>query len=162
MQRAHLSLVVIFLLSFAPVNGAADDPLPSWNDGPSKTAITFIVTKVTKERSPDFVASQDRIAVFDKHGTFWAEQPLYFQILFMLDHVKAAAPPHPEWRDNPVFEVDVLSVHTRSRLLRDGRITLGDQAVDRFVCRPDFKGPYFHARMFRHQRDGMVQVAGLQ
>jgi hypothetical protein len=49
-----------------------------------------------------------------------------------------------------------------SRLFRDRRITLGDQAVDRFICRPNFEWPHFHARMFRHQRDCMVQVAGFQ
>jgi len=33
----------------------AQDPLPSWNDGPAKKAITEFVGKVTKEDSPDFV-----------------------------------------------------------------------------------------------------------
>ena len=45
----------------------------------------------------------DRIVVFDNDGTLWSEQPLYFQFLFMLDQVKAAAPKHPEWKDDPAF-----------------------------------------------------------
>jgi phosphoglycolate phosphatase-like HAD superfamily hydrolase len=42
--------------------------------------------------------------VFDNDGTLWAEQPLYFQALFMLDQVKTAAPRHPEWKDNAAYK----------------------------------------------------------
>ena len=38
--------------------------------------------------------------MFDNDGTLWSEQPLYFQFVFMLDQVKAAAPKHPEWKNN--------------------------------------------------------------
>jgi phosphoglycolate phosphatase-like HAD superfamily hydrolase len=80
------------------------DPLPSWNDGASKQAINAFVAAVTREGSSDFVAPRDRIAVFDNDGTLWSEQPLYFQFLFMLDQLKAAAPKHPEWNDNAAFK----------------------------------------------------------
>ncbi|MCI0675600.1 MAG: haloacid dehalogenase-like hydrolase, partial [Phycisphaerales bacterium] len=83
----------------------------SWNDGPSKTAITSFVTRVTKEGSPELVQPADRIATFDNDGTLWAEQPLYFQFVFMLDQVKAAAPQHPEWKDNPAFKALVAQDH---------------------------------------------------
>ena len=36
------------------------DPLPSWNEGETKTAITNFVTNVTTEGSPDFVPSSQR------------------------------------------------------------------------------------------------------
>ena len=78
--------------------------LPSWNDGAAKSAIVDFVKAVTEPNSKDFVRPADRIAVFDNDGTLWAEQPLYFQLLFMLDQVKAAAPKHPEWKDNPAFQ----------------------------------------------------------
>ena len=42
--------------------------------------------------------------MFDNDGTLWSEQPLYFQFLFMLDQLKAAAPKHPEWKDNAAFK----------------------------------------------------------
>jgi hypothetical protein len=45
----------------------------------------------------------ERIAVFDNDGTLWAEQPLYVQLLFALDRVKALAPAHPEWREQEPF-----------------------------------------------------------
>jgi phosphoglycolate phosphatase-like HAD superfamily hydrolase len=78
-------------------------PLPSWNDGPSRQSIVDFVSKVTKEGSPDFVPVAERIAVFDNDGTLWAEQPLYFQLLFALDRVKALSPQHPEWQAKEPF-----------------------------------------------------------
>jgi phosphoglycolate phosphatase-like HAD superfamily hydrolase len=76
----------------------ADEPLPSWNEGPSKRAIVAFVTKVTTPGSADFVAEPERIAVFDNDGTLWAEQPLYFQLFFVLERIRALAPAHPEWK----------------------------------------------------------------
>lgn len=45
----------------------------------------------------------ERIATFDNDGTLWAEQPIYFQLAFALDRVKALAPMHPEWKDKEPF-----------------------------------------------------------
>jgi hypothetical protein len=79
------------------------DALPSWKDtAPKKTVVAF-VEKVTKEGSPDFVPSAERIATFDNDGTLWAEQPMYFQLAFVLDQVKALAPKHPEWKEKEPF-----------------------------------------------------------
>jgi hypothetical protein len=80
-----------------------DDPLPSWNDGSPKSAIVSFVERVTSEGSRDFVPAPERIAVFDNDGTLWAEQPLYFQLLFVIDRVKALAPQHPEWQSQEPF-----------------------------------------------------------
>ena len=77
------------------------DPLPSWNDGPSKKAITDFVARVTTQGGADFVPPAERIAVFDNDGTLWCEQPIYFQPAFALDRVKAMAPQHPEWKQQP-------------------------------------------------------------
>ena len=83
--------------------GARVDPLPSWNDTPSKKAIVAFVEKVTRPGSPDFVPIAERIATFDNDGTLWSEQPMYFQAFFMLDRVKALAPKHPEWQHQEPF-----------------------------------------------------------
>src|SRR5205823_13390548 len=61
------------------------------------------IAKVTKEGSADFVPPAERIATFDNDGTLWCEQPLYFQLLFALDRVKALAPQHPEWKTKEPF-----------------------------------------------------------
>ena len=79
---------------------AARDPLPSWNDGPAKQAIVdFVATAPPPKARPKFVPPPERIATFDNDGTLWCEQPMYFQLLFALDRVKALAPQHPEWKD---------------------------------------------------------------
>jgi len=72
--------------------------MQSWNEGPAKQAIVDFVSRVTTVGGKDFVPVEDRIAVFDNDGTLWAEQPFYFQGLFVLDRVRALAPEHPEWK----------------------------------------------------------------
>jgi phosphoglycolate phosphatase-like HAD superfamily hydrolase len=52
---------------------------------------------------PQFVKPEERIAVFDNDGTLWSEQPMYFQLAFVLDRLKAMAPQHPEWKNNPLI-----------------------------------------------------------
>ena len=96
------ALAVLFVAGLALPSFAAD-PLPSWNDTASKKAIVSFVEKVTKPSAPDFVPPAERIATFDQDGTLWAEQPMYFQLFFALDRVKALAPQHPEWKDKEPF-----------------------------------------------------------
>jgi phosphoserine phosphatase len=92
------------LLALAPRSAAwAGDPLPSWNDGAAKKAIVAFVARVTREGSPGFVPAAERVATFDNDGTLWAEQPMYFQLLFAMDRVKALAPQHPEWKTQDPF-----------------------------------------------------------
>ncbi len=96
-----LALVLISTSSQAATGNG--DPLPSWNDGPTKQAIVTFVEKVTSPGSAEFVEPAERIATFDNDGTLWAEQPMYFQLLFALDRVKALAPDHPEWKEQEPF-----------------------------------------------------------
>lgn len=81
----------------------AADPLPSWNDTAPKQSIVAFVEKVSKEGTPDFVPPAERIAVFDNDGTLWAEQPMYFQLFFAIERIKALAPQHPEWKEKEPF-----------------------------------------------------------
>lgn len=80
------------------------DPLPSWNDGATKSTIIDYVNAVTDSNSADFVEKPNRIAVFDNDGTLWSERPVYFQLYFALDRVKALASEHPEWKDQQPFK----------------------------------------------------------
>lgn len=79
------------------------DPLPSWNDGPARSAIVALVEAATDESSPAYVAPGERIATFDNDGTLWVEHPLYTQGVFALDRVRALAPEHPEWKTEEPF-----------------------------------------------------------
>jgi phosphoserine phosphatase len=102
---ARTARALIVLLLLAPIAARAEaDPLPSWNDGAVKKAITNFVARVTAEGGPDFVAPQERIAAFDNDGTLWCEQPVYVQVAFALDRVKAMAPQHPEWRTRKLYK----------------------------------------------------------
>jgi hypothetical protein len=94
---------IVLIATSCTVRGVAQDQLPSWNGTAPKKAIVAFVERVTKQGSPDFVPAAERIATFDNDGTLWAEQPLYFQLIFALDRVKALAPQHPEWRTEEPF-----------------------------------------------------------
>lgn len=90
--------------SAAVAQPAGPDPLPSWNDGAVKKSITDFVARVTAQGGPDFVPPAERIATFDNDGTSWCEQPVYFQVAFAFDRVKALAPQHPDWKTRQPFK----------------------------------------------------------
>ncbi len=122
MSRALiLSLAVVAGCSISepPLRTASDDPLPSWNDGAAKEAITSFVASIIDRSSAMYVEPSERIAVFDNDGTLWAEQPLYFQLLFALDRVRDMAAEHPEWREQQPFKA----------ILEDDREKLGRMSL---------------------------------
>lgn len=114
MIKSIFSIVAIFIL----LSGCKDathkeaqtlavqneNPLPSWNEGPTRQAIISYVNDVTDSLSPDFIPVADRIATFDNDGTLWSEQPIYFQFFFALDRVKTLATEHPEWKNKQPFK----------------------------------------------------------
>jgi phosphoserine phosphatase len=99
-----LPMPAVLLVGFVAGCTASPDPLASWNDGSTKTAILEFVAAVTDEEGKDFVEPAERIAVFDNDGTLWVEQPIYTQITFMFDRVKELAPQHPEWKTTQPFQ----------------------------------------------------------
>jgi len=111
MKKAPLLLALAFMLAACTQQAREEsnteveisDPLPSWNDGPSKKSIVDFVTNTTTEGSAGFIPVTDRIACFDNDGTLWSEQPLYFQFFHALDRVKELAPQHPEWKTKEPF-----------------------------------------------------------
>jgi hypothetical protein len=134
------------------------DPLPSWNDGASKLAITGFVARVTRQGGPDFVAPAERIATFDNDGTLWVEHPMYVQMAFVLDRVKALAPLHPEWQDTQPFkavlegDMKTLADSGEHGLLELGMATHAGMTTEEFekivtdwlatARDPRFKRPY--------------------
>jgi len=80
------------------------DPLPSWNDGKTKSSIINFVKDVTNKNSENYVDIPDRIAVFDNDGNLWSEKPAYFQLFFAIERVKLLAPEHPEWKNEQPFK----------------------------------------------------------
>lgn len=100
MSRIVFACVLLLLR----VDVASASSLASWNDGPVKARIVEFVEAVTTAGGKSFVPPAERIAVFDNDGTLWAEQPMYFQLAFALDRVKALAPAHPEWKTKEPFK----------------------------------------------------------
>jgi hypothetical protein len=101
---ARASLPVLLFFTIACRIAAAADPLPSWNDRPAKQSIIAFVNRVTTEGKPDFVPVPERIATFDNDGTLWCEQPMYFQMIFAFDRIKAMSKEHPEWKNEEPFK----------------------------------------------------------
>lgn len=103
-RRQLLALLMLTFVAVKVALGQGADPLPSWNEGATKQAILDFVSAVTREDSPDFVPLPQRIATFDNDGTLWVEQPMYVQLAFAIDRVKALAPLHPEWKDEEPYK----------------------------------------------------------
>jgi phosphoglycolate phosphatase-like HAD superfamily hydrolase len=103
-RRTLLAALVAAGLCGSSARAQIPDPLASWNEGAAKTAITDFVARVTTPGGPDFVPVEARIATFDNDGTLWTEQPIYFQVAFAIDQVKARAAQHPEWKQRQPFK----------------------------------------------------------
>ncbi|WP_339452473.1 HAD family hydrolase [Pseudomonas sp. EA_5y_Pfl2_R50] len=110
LNRQRFGLALLFSLAL-PLLAQANEPLPSWNDGPAKKSIIEFVQTVTDQSSKDFVKPADRIAVFDNDGTLWSEQPAYFELLFAFDEVKRTAAQHPEWKTTQPFKAVLENDH---------------------------------------------------
>ena len=93
-------LAVIFASSTA---SRAQDPLPSWNDGPAKQAIMDFVRDTTETGGAKFVPAEERIAAFDQDGTLWVEHPMYTQVLYCLERVPALAKTKPYFKKTEPF-----------------------------------------------------------
>lgn len=137
---------------------AGNDPLPSWNDGPSKKAITTFVQSVTDKTGPNYVQPGERIAVFDNDGCLWSEQPIYFQMFFAMDRIHDLAAEHPEWKTQQPFQavlegdMKALAESGEHGLLEIMMATHGGMTTDEFAdivekwlktaVHPTMKKPY--------------------
>jgi phosphoglycolate phosphatase-like HAD superfamily hydrolase len=112
MKRPWIYVIILAFVWLSFHDAAAQtDPLASWNAGPTKQSIVRFVQAVTRAGGPNYVPPAERIAVFDNDGTLWAEQPIYFQLAFALDRVKALAPQHPEWKEQQPFKAVLEGDH---------------------------------------------------
>jgi phosphoglycolate phosphatase-like HAD superfamily hydrolase len=85
-------------------NELAMSLLPSWADTATRRTILEFVTSISDPEQASYVVPAHRIAVFDNDGTLWAEKPLYFQLVFLLERLHHLAPSHPEWNSEEPFK----------------------------------------------------------
>ena len=155
-----LQLFFITYLGLFSVSAIALDSsvLASWTDSTSRQNIIEFVEVVTTKSSPDYVPAAERIAVFDNDGTLWSEKPVYFQLLFAIDRVKALAPKHPEWKTTQPFkavlenDMDALADSGEKGLLELVMATHAGNTTEEFsrivtdwladAKHPRFKRPY--------------------
>jgi len=108
-------LLVVLLLATAsipararaiPVQapGGAPDPLPSWQEGPLKQTLLRFVQRVSQSGSPDWVPVEERLAVFDNDGTLWPENPIPFQLAFVLDALRQRSAREPAVAADPLVK----------------------------------------------------------
>jgi len=134
--RRLFALLAILLASMG--TGHAQDPLPSWNEGPAKQAIVDFVGKTTKDGSPDFVPAEERIATFDQDGTLWVEHPMYAQLMFCIDRVQVLAEQNPRLKEIEPFKTGLSGDHaaiaklTMPDLLKIVAATLTGITTDQF------------------------------
>jgi phosphoglycolate phosphatase-like HAD superfamily hydrolase len=108
MKSISSTILLFALVLFGQATTQAQDPLPSWNDGPAKQAIVEFVKSTTTESSPKFVPPAERIATFDQDGTLWVSHPMYSQVIYCFHRVTKIVEQKPELRNVEPFKT-VLS-----------------------------------------------------
>ena len=108
MKTVFNTLTLLAMLAATVTRSHGQDPLPSWNEGPSKNTILEFIDKTTTAGSSDFVPIAERIATFDQDGTLWVEHPMYSFVMYALDRVSVLANEKPELKDVEPFKT-VLS-----------------------------------------------------
>lgn len=91
---------------------AQTDPLPSWNSNGTKQAILDFVQTTCDPTSPDYLATELRIATFDQDGTLWVEQPACAQSTYCLEHVKSTVIQKPALKNVEPFKTVLSGDHS--------------------------------------------------
>ncbi len=114
------------------------NPLSSWNDTENKQKIIDFVNAICDENSKTYVKPENRIASFDIDGTIWAEKPLYFQLYFVFDRIKAMAPSHSKWKRDKLIQavinndIDKIRTYGSQGLAKLMTITQSEMFTDEF------------------------------
>jgi phosphoglycolate phosphatase-like HAD superfamily hydrolase len=150
------SAALVIAGAISNVSLGADDPLPSWNDGPAKKAILDFVHATVNQSSPTFVAPEQRIATFDQDGTLWVEHPMYTQVVYCLERVPVVVKAKPELANVEPFKTvlsgsrDAIAKLTMDDLFKILGATLSGMDVDQFQA--EVKEWLDHARDPRWKR----------
>jgi phosphoglycolate phosphatase-like HAD superfamily hydrolase len=108
MKAIRISFTLLVIALLGQTTARAQDPLPSWNDGPAKQAIVDFVRTTTESGGAKFVPPEERVATFDQDGTLWVEHPVYSQLMYCLERVPVLAKEKPALKKVEPFKT-VLS-----------------------------------------------------
>jgi len=134
-----VSTTIVLAGALTPVAVAADDPLPSWNEGAAKKAVLDFVRATTDKASSKFVPETERIATFDQDGTLWVEHPMYAQVVYCLERVPAVVKAKPELAQVEPFKTvlsgdrEAIAKLPKEELLKVLAATLTGMSVDQFA-----------------------------
>jgi hypothetical protein len=98
------------------------------------------VRATTDKANPKFVSPEERIATFDQDGTLWVEHPMYTQVIFCLDRVKAVVEAKPELAKVEPFKTvlsgnrEALAKLSAQALEKILAVTLTGMPVDEFYA----------------------------
>ena len=124
---SYSRLLVIYFILGSVVLAKDPDPLPSWKDTPARSAIIEFVECAKSDGCIKWIPPEQRIVVFDNDGTLWAEQPVYFQLLFAMDRIRQLAESHPEWKTEQPYQA-VLENDQKALA------SSGEQAIDKIIA----------------------------
>ena len=116
----------------------AQDPLSSWNAGPTKQRILDFVRASTDQSSKNFLPPAERIATFDQDGTLWVEHPMYTQVVYALERVPTVVKAKPDLANVEPFKTvisgsrEAIAKLSMDELLKILEATLTGMSVDDF------------------------------
>jgi phosphoglycolate phosphatase-like HAD superfamily hydrolase len=137
-KRTLLIWVLLTGIILTSAIAYAQDPLPSWNEGPTKQAIIEFVKATTDQSSPKFVPPAERIATFDQDGTLWVSHPMYAQVMYCLEQVPAVVKAKPELAKVEPFKTvmsgnrDAMAKLSMKDLEKILAVTLTGMSVEEF------------------------------
>jgi phosphoglycolate phosphatase-like HAD superfamily hydrolase len=157
-KRIFLLWVLLSGIILTSAMAYAQDPLPSWNEGPTKQAIIEFVKATTDASSPKFVPPAERVATFDQDGTLWVSHPMYTQVMYCLERVPEVVKAKPELAKVEPFKTvmsgnrEAMAKLTMKDLEKILAVTLTGMSVDEFQAEvkkwlekardPRWKAPY--------------------
>jgi phosphoglycolate phosphatase-like HAD superfamily hydrolase len=138
MKSIRITFILLAVFLAGHTTTRAEDPLPSWNDGPTKQAIVDFVRATAETGGAKFVPPEERIATFDQDGTLWVEHPIYSQLIYCLDRVPLLVKEKPELKNVEPFKT-VLSGDLKAiaklplpELMNIVAVTLTGMTTDQF------------------------------
>src|SRR5271169_6989934 len=138
MKLIFSTLAMLALVVGGATNAKAQDPLPSWNDGPAKQTILAFVKEATDKSDLKYVAPKERIATFDQDGTTWVEHPIYTQVVYCLERVPEVVEMKPKLKNVEPFKTvlsgnrEAIAKLPTKELLEILAATLSGMTVDEF------------------------------